>query len=177
MRSPLSPTSNDYKRSHNIRLTLLTALTVLSIQPLRAFADLPPIQVTATAQQSSARIGDAILIRFTLQNTSLQTIEFFETAPACDYIVEVKRDGKENAPPSKYMQEVRCDAQGPTGRNIHVVLKPGDTYKDGLNLTEFVVITQPGSYRIRIGRAMAKKYGGATVFSDPIYVYLSPPAP
>ena len=97
-----------------------------------------------------------------------------DTRRDCDYPAQVTYADGKPAPLTNYGQQLNCSAaSGIIGRNIQVTLKPGESRRDEIMVSNVIDMTEPGKYLVEIWREIPKKLGPNPVKSNAITITIT----
>jgi hypothetical protein len=134
----------------NIIYFVLTLLLAAS----SGLADTGAVLLRLVALDPIAHIGAKVVVQVTVSNESDHEITYRETAPDCDYSVRVLTDSGISAPETEHKKSLACDWPRTTGRNILIVLNPGESRDQTLELTHLYDMSSPGEYTVQIERTI-----------------------
>lgn len=115
------------------------------------------LSLKLTALDPDVKPGSKIMIRVTVTNVSNQLISFHDTRRDCDYSVTVLTNTGASAPETEHKKQLGCGSSDLeiSGRDILVTLKPGESTREEIEITELYNLTEPGKYTIRVDRTFA----------------------
>jgi hypothetical protein len=135
---------------HLLGTTLGLIATCALGQSSKTLAPLPIVastrlQLVAEVEAPTPKIGDPIILKLRLVNTSSKPVSFLVTWDERDYqALIVDASGKE--PPKTAFGEKSYDPRTPLFRSETVTLGSGQDLKVDLDITKVFQLTQPGAY-------------------------------
>ena len=119
-----------------------------------ATAVAPTLSLTLTALESSAKVGQGVIVRVTIVNESNQPVTYYNTSTYCNYSLKVLTSAGTPAPETDFKKGLSCGSGQLeiTGRRILVTLKPGESSAEDIRVSEQYDLSQPGQYSIQVDR-------------------------
>jgi len=117
--------------------------------------------------------GTQVIVAVTTTNESNDSITYHNTRPSCDYSVTVRTSPGASAAETEFKKKLDC-AGGTlpiTGRDIVVTLKPGESDREQLEITELCDMSPVGEYTVLVERTFP---GIGHFRSNPAKVKLTP---
>ena len=149
---------------------LLAASCVLSVFGQMRTA-LAPFNVTISPETPVVKATHPVIVDVTVTNTSNRRLLIQERNPATDYEFDV-RDERGNAVPETDLG--RKLKEPPTipmnSRNFGVYLRPNESTKETIALSDLYDLSHPGQYTIQVSRAVSNKPKDGVVKSNTITV-------
>jgi len=144
-------------------------------------AQTEPMSLSIEIDKSSVKLGDEIPIKILLKNNTDQSIRLSKTRTSGDGSFEYKVDvGREDhgVVAKKYVEKLRRKEVQPdippVGSVQFFTIQPGETDKDGVNISNRYEFDKPGKYSVQIERALPESLGGGVIKSNTITVTVTP---
>jgi hypothetical protein len=124
----------------------------VSSPPVQSKGVNPPYSLAIRAVPNVARVGARIEILVTIKNISGHEISNSKhSVSAADYTISIK-NSEDETPAEKEalgpVNDLRSGKRGAWGSYILGTLKPGETCQDGVEITNYYDMSQPGKYTI-----------------------------
>ena len=113
------------------------------------------LSLKVTALDPMVASGAKIMVRLTITNRSKHPITYNNTSTFCDYPLKVTTSFGTPAPETpfkKALGECNNDPLRLLGRNIRIVLKPGESASEEMGVTEYYDLSTPGKYTVQAER-------------------------
>ena len=145
-------------------------LCALMVRP--AFAAAAPVSVQIAAQQDQLEVGDNIMLDVTITNTADRMITLELINDACDNVLDVRDESDTGVPDTPLMRQMGCSSTGYaiTGRDMLIFLKPTESYKFEISVSQLKAISWPGKYTIQLSRALSQNDKETIVKSNKITI-------
>jgi hypothetical protein len=106
----------------------------------------------------STKVGQAVMVRATVTNTSDGDVTYSNKSRDCDYSFKVTAPSGDPATETAQMKSLKCDGGGLviSARNIVVTLKPGESDSEDIRLTDLFQFSQTGKYTVEVTRVFPK---------------------
>lgn len=129
-------------------LVSFLAATLVSADPK------PPLSVVTSPLSQTVKRGADVRLNVTLTNTSEHELSFSDRNPFCDYPIKIRDSGGSQAPETAAKQQSRCDGklQLILGRNILIILKPGESFSEEITVSFFYDLRRTGAYTVQVYR-------------------------
>ena len=144
-------------------------------------AQTEPMSLSIEIDKSSVKLGDEIPIKILLKNNTDQSIRLSKTRTSGDGSFEYKVDvGREDhaVVAKKYVEKLRRKEVQPdippVGSVQFFTIQPGETDKDGVNISNRYEFDKPGKYLVQIERDLPEDLGGGVIKSNIITVTVTP---
>jgi hypothetical protein len=129
-----------------------------------------PFALIITGPQSQIRSGSPVPVRITLTNISDREITFSDTNRECDYKIEVIDQSSRTVPETAHKRELVCDGPLVLNRNVLVSLKPGQSTRDEIIVSNLYQMAAPGRYTVMVMRKVPKDMGQGRVTSNSVTI-------
>jgi hypothetical protein len=133
-----------------------------------------PFSITIAAAQTEEKSGSEVRVNLTLKNVSNRNITVELTSPLCDYTVEVRDRAGKVAPDTELKRVQNCESGRVKGRDIIGQLKPNESIKDEIPVSQLSDMSQPGEYSVQVLRRASKEFGEVVVKSNTIKITVTP---
>lgn len=122
--------------------------TLLSADPK------PPLSVVVSPLSQTVKRGAEVRLNVTLTNTSGHELSFFDRNPICDYPIKTRDSGGNQPPETAAKQQSHCDGtvQLILGRNMLIVLKPGESFSEEIAVSFLYDLRRTGTYTVQVYR-------------------------
>lgn len=129
-------------------LVSVFAATLLSANPK------PPLSVVISPLSQTVKSGADVRLNVTLTNTSEHELNFSDRNPVCDYPIKIRDPGGSQPQETAAKQQSRCDGtvQLILGRNILIILKPGESFSEEITVSFLYDLRRTGTYTVQVYR-------------------------
>jgi hypothetical protein len=114
-------------------------------------------QLSAGIENKQFRIGEPIVLKLTIRNSTKQVLYLTETSPESDYKLLVKNEYGERVPLTEFGQRLLNNKE--EFRVIGVKVKSGEERKDSIEVSRLHEMTVPGTYSITASRTVKNRNG------------------
>jgi len=142
-----------------MRHSRLTGIAVSLLAPILLCAQPnPPLSVVVSPPSQTVKKGASVLLQLTLRNQSKGTLTFYDRDSACDYPMKI-RDADGNEPAETAIKRGSHCGNTPelVSRNILIVLEPGQSFSDQVNVNDYYDLRHTGTYTIQLLRHLPTK--------------------
>ena len=110
-------------------------------------------------------------VQITLTNTSNRRLLIQERNPATDYQIDVRDERGTAVPETELGRKLKEPPMIPmNSRNFGIYLRPNESTKENIALSDLYDLSHPGQYTIQVSRAVSNKPKDGVVKSNTITV-------
>lgn len=131
-----------------------------------------PLSLSITAPEQVVQIGSELKVKTTLTNLTDHVITLRDRIRACDYLTQVRDERGNLAPETEYQRQLKCNARFTEGRNMAVILKPGESRDDEIIVNQLYELNSPGNYSVQVSRTVPRELGPEAIKSNIITITL-----
>lgn len=153
-----------------IAVSLLSALVISA-------GEQKPFSLSIETQPQTAKVGEEILLRVTLTNTSSSEIRFGEVPgdpPPGEFVykIEVQDSKGQSARLTEYGR--KFDSAVPArGSRVTHALQPGESLTDNVTLNKLYDFSRPDKYTVKVARQIPDHLGKGIIKANPITVTIT----
>ncbi len=130
-----------------------------------------PLSIAISTPQSALKAGSEVRIEVTLTNTSNRRVLIQERNPATDYEIDVRDQRGTAVPETDLGRKLKEPPVIPmNSRNFEMYLRPNESAKENIALSDLYDMSHPGQYTIQVSRAVSNKPKDGVVKSNTITV-------
>lgn len=130
-----------------------------------------PLSIAISAPQSSLKVGSDVRLEVTLTNTSNRRMLIKERNPATDYEIDIRDERGTAVPGSDFGRKLKEPPVIPmNSRNLGIYLRPNESTKESITLSELYDLSRPGKYLIQVERGVSDNPKDGVVKSNKITV-------
>lgn len=130
-----------------------------------------PLSIAISTPQSALKVGSEVRIEVTLTNTSNRRVLIQERNPATDYQIDVRDERGTAVPETDFGRKLKEPPVIPmNSRNFGMYLRPNESTKENIALSDLYDLSHPGQYTIQVSRAVSNKPKDGVVKSNTITV-------
>ena len=142
-------------------LAFAFALPIMAILPQDQ-----QLTISADVRKQEFKIGSEVYVWLLLRNLSKHEIVYTDQTQECDYKIRIRISISGLELPLSSSAQEHCAKTREQGRRIRVVIKPGESRRDRVELSNLVNLSAAGDYSVRISRQLPDASGGLAVSNE-----------